>query len=244
MVAVGCTTITGVSDRIVAIEIDGGLKRSVEENDSLRLVARAITGKGDTVPDAPIVWQLLDADTDTSAVGFNLDSLTGLLVAYAPGRGRVRPRVADVMPLEPIQVEVTPAPDSISSGGDQRLAMTASDATSPALTALLLDTTTEPDTALPLPTKPVHFLLVSPVPGAPESAGFYLVPSAQDTVMSHEPHKLVAMADGTGRARAFVRKVAGGSLPDSAVVNAIAVTATGDTVPGSPVRFVVVFDNN
>ena len=39
-----------------------------------------------------------------------------------------------------------------------------------------------------------------------------------------------------------VHRVAGFTLPDSAVVEAVAVTATGVTVTGSPVRFTVVFE--
>jgi hypothetical protein len=240
----GCNTITGGSDQIIAIEIDGGLKRTVEEGDSLQLVARALTTAGDTVSDATIIWQVLDVDTDSSTVGFTLDSLTGLLVAHAPGWGRVRPRVEEVTPLEPIEVGVTPAPDSVSADGDQALTMAAEDATSPALTTVLHDLTTEPDTVVPLPSKPVHFHLMNPAPGTPESSGFFFVPTAQDTTSSGEVHTLVATTDQSGRARVFIRRATGGVLPDSAVVNAMAFTATGDTVRGSPVRFVVVFDNN
>jgi len=216
----------------------------VEEGDSLQLVARAITASGDTVPDAQIVWQLLDLDTDSTIVGFTVDSLTGLLVAQSPGSGRVRPRVKDVIPVAPISIEVTAAPDSISADGDQRLAMAPDDTTSPALTTVLYDLTTHPDSGVPLPIKPVIFDLVSPVPGTPASAGFFIVPTVQDSTPQGNPHTLSANTDESGRAHVFIRRSANGVLPDSAVVNAVALTAIGDTVRGSPVRFVVVFANN
>jgi hypothetical protein len=44
-----------------------------------------------------------------------------------------------------------------------------------------------------------------------------------------------------GTTFAVLRKVSGATPPDSAIVNAVALRATRDTVAGSPVRFVVVF---
>ena len=84
-------------------------------------------------------------------------------------------------------------------------------------------------------------MLVAPTSGSPESQGFFLTVS--DTVPGIEPHTVVSTTDASSQAFVVLRKVDGFSLPDSAFFDAIAVTAIGDTVAGSPVRFVVVFES-
>jgi hypothetical protein len=242
LVVSGCAVITGDLDRIIGIEVEGSLERSVEENDSLQLRAWALSAGGDTVPDAEIIWELLDADS--GQVGFTLDGSTGLVVAQSPGSGRVRPRVAEVTPRQPITIRVTPAPDSIAAAGEQDITMAAGDEVSPALTVELYDLTTSSDSVVPLADKLVHFLVVQPDPGTAASAGFFLVPAAGDTVPQEDPHLVRVKTDGSSRASAFVRRIAGISLPDSAVLHSTASTAIGETVAGSPVRFVVIFENN
>ncbi len=218
--------ITDDLDRIVGLEVEGGLQRSVEENGSIQLIAWAISAGGDTVPDADIVWDLLDVDS--GQVGFTLEPSTGLVVAYSPGTGSVRPRVEAVTPKTPITITVTPAPDTVSATGEQAVTMTAADVVSPPLTVGLSDLTTPSDSVVPLPEKEVQFLVVFPDPGTAETAGFFLTRAT----------------DGSSRASAYVRRIAGAVLPDSAVVHARASTAAGGTVPGSPVRFVVIFERN
>ena len=235
MLCAACTIITGDLGRIVAIEIDGGAVRRVEENDTINLTARALDAAGDTVPDATIVWELLDADS-----GYDLDSLTGIIQAFSPGTGRVRARVEDLR-SDTISIVVTGAPDSIAADGDTRVTMESDAAVSPRLTTALFDLTTDPGETQPLAEKTVTFILVDPLPGASDAQGFFLTDS--DSIPGLDPHTITASTDGAGLASAVVRRVAGSTLPDSAVVNAVAVTAVGDTVAGSPVRFIVVFES-
>jgi hypothetical protein len=237
-----CVIITDDLDRIVGLEVEGGLQRSVEENGSIQLIAWAISAGGDTVPDADIVWDLLDVDS--GQVGFTLEPSTGLVVAYSPGTGSVRPRVEAVTPKTPITITVTPAPDTVSATGEQAVTMTAVDVVSPPLTVGLSDLTTPSDSVVPLPEKEVQFLVVFPDPGTAETAGFFLTRAATDTVPQSDPHTVSVRTDGSSRASAYVRRIAGAVLPDSAVVHARASTAAGGTVPGSPVRFVVIFERN
>ena len=104
--------------------MDGSQEQTVVEGDTLLLRARAINAAGDTVPDAAIVWELLEVDT--GQVGFTLDTLTGLVTARSPGSGRVRARVG-TLASGVITVIVVPAPDSIAAAGPQQVAMGASD---------------------------------------------------------------------------------------------------------------------
>jgi hypothetical protein len=235
-----CTVITGDLGRIIAIEIDGTAVRKVEENDTITLSARAIDAAGDTVPDVIIVWELLAADTGNVVSGFELDSITGIIQASTPGHGLVRARVEELR-SDTISVVVTGAPDSIAASGDTLITM-ASDATvSPPIEADLFDLTTDPSVTQTLAEKMVTFRLVDPLPGAPDAQGFFL--TVGDSVPGLDPHTLAVPTNGAGTAAVLLRRIAGSTLPDSAVVDAVAVTATGDTVIGSPVRFTVVFEN-
>jgi hypothetical protein len=244
-VSLGCGILGVDLDEIIAIEIEGGRQQTVEELDSLQLVARAISAGGDTIPDAVIVWSLLDSDTDSTQVGFDLEAQTGLVIARAaPGSGRVMPAVGDVRPNEPITVLVLPAPDSVSPSGQQTVTMSAGEMLSPALETTVFDLTSNPDSVVPLAEKPVQFLVVQPPPGTADAAGFFLVGSAQDTVPPEDRHSLSTTTDASGRARAFVRRVSGSTLPDSAVINCTVFTATGANVAGSPVQLLVRFENN
>jgi len=224
--------------------VEGPLQRTVEENDSLLLVAWAIDAKGDTVPDVTITWELLDADTDSTPVGFSLDAQRGLISATSPGQGRVRPTVESFTPAEYITVTVTGAPDSVIAAGDLTIVLASGEVTSSKLEVLVYDLTTIPATAVPLSGKSVQFAVVVPDPDAAEAAGFFLVLSPQDSVPEEAPHTVVATTDDMGLARAFVRRIAGAALPDSAVVQANVSTVIGEAVRGSPVRFVVIFEND
>jgi hypothetical protein len=88
--------------------------------------------------------------------------------------------------------------------------------------------------------KPVHFYLVEPLPGSANTARFYLTTEAGGQI-GEDPHHVLAISGTNGQASALVKRVADFSLTDSAVVDAIVVTAAGDTVAGSPVRFTVLF---
>lgn len=227
----------GDLDRIIAIEIVGSTTPTVEEGDSLRLRARALDARGDTVPAAAIIWAVVD----TGDVGFTVDPTTGWVVASHPGTGRVTARTDDIRSGE-LQVTVTPAPDSIAARSEQRLTVEPGASASPPLEVDVLDTTTQPGSQLALPEKPVHFFVVEPPSGSPEAQGFFL--ATADTVAGADPFGLESVSDQGGVATAVVWRVSGSTQPDSAVVHAVALTAVGDTAAGSPVRFIVVFEND
>jgi hypothetical protein len=218
--------------------IEGLPQRSIEVGDTLTLVATAINRSGDTVPDPGITWVMVASDTGQPS--FTLDSMTGLVTGLEPGAGRVRPRLPDVYTLAIIDITVTPAPDSIGPAGGQQITMAASDSASAAMAVSVFDLTADSATAVALPDKPVQFYLVDPPPGSADAAGFYLTTS-ESGQQGEEQHQVAVTTDEQGVARAVLKRTAGSTLPDSAVVDATAVTAAGDTVAGSPVRFVVLF---
>ena len=232
-----CNPITGDSDKAIALVIEGLPERSLEVGDTLTLIAKALTLGGDTVPDAQIAWVVVGPDT--GQLGFTLDTLSGLVTGYAPGSGSVQPRLEDLITRALIEVTVTPAADSVAPGGSQQLTMAAGDSVSPAMSVavLLVDSL---GATVAIGEKPVHFYLVDPPPGSASATGLFLTIEAGGQ-LGGEPHHVVAISDGGGQASAVVKRIAGSSLPGTAVVDASVVTATGDTVAGSPVRFTVLF---
>lgn len=83
-----CRLLLGDPDRIIALEIVGPTSYQLALGDTLVLHARARTARGDTAA-AAIRWAVLD----TGQVGIALDSVTGRVVAQAPGRWHVQARV-------------------------------------------------------------------------------------------------------------------------------------------------------
>jgi hypothetical protein len=238
LLTLACGNLAGGDlDRTIAIDILGSLTPEVEEGDSLQLQARAVDARGDSVPDAVIVWAIVD----TGDVGFTVDSATGWVVASHPGTGRVAARTRNVRSGD-LQITVLPAPDSLAATSEVRLTVASGVSASSPAEVIVLDTTTEPGTQLALPEKVVHFLVVEPPSGSPELQGFFL--ATTDTVPGTDPFRVDAVTDQEGLARAVVRRVSGSTQPESTVVHAVALTALGDTTAGSPVQFVVLFEND
>ncbi len=233
----GCSAITADFGRVVAIDIVGDLSRSLEEGDTLTLRARAISAAGDIVADAAVLWEIID----TGTVGFTLDGPTGLVTGVEPGSGRAQARYESLR-AGPVTVTVRPAADSIGAAGDTAVVVDTAAVVSPALRVKVFDLTSEPGAALALAGSTVHFLTVDPPPGTAPADGFFLALPTQ-TAPGEDSHAVEATTDATGVTSVVVRRQSGVAQPDSAVIHAVAVTAAGDTVSGSPVRFHVRFVN-
>jgi hypothetical protein len=201
----------------------------LEEGDTLTLRARAISAKGDTVPDAGLWWLLGSVDS-IGNVGFTIDSATGLISAYGPGTGDVYARV-DGLATNAIAVTVEPAPDSATAVGETRVVVDT-----------VWDLTSDPNDTLALAGKLVHYLTVDPQPGSPGADTFFITESG--TQPGDDPHMVDLTTAANGQAAVSAVRVSGQTQPDSVAIEAVAMTARGDTVAGSPVRFWVLFQNN
>ncbi|MDH3458975.1 MAG: hypothetical protein OER90_19210 [Gemmatimonadota bacterium] len=222
---------------MVAIEVVGLTAPVLEEGDTVTLRARAIDAAGDTVPDAMITWIVVD----TGQVGFTIEETTGLVTALSPGSGRVQARV-ETLVSGPIMVSVLASADSIGATGAPRLTVDTGTVASLPLTVTVWDLTSSPGDTLALAGKLVQFLTVDPAPGSAAADGFFITQA--DTVPGTDPHVVDVTTGVNGEASVVVRRHSGVAQPDSAAIDAISVTAVGDTVAGSPVRFTVVFVNN
>lgn len=235
----GCTEIFGGLGRIVAIEISGPLSMRVEEGDTLRLRARAIDAAGDSVPDAELWWERVD----TSAAALQFDSATGLITAVAPGIALFRARVDNLFSGDDITVTITPAPDRVAPAGALRVTVAAAALASASLSVVIQDLTTTPGDTLALPGTPVHYAMTAFPPGGVIADALFLA-AAGDTEAGEDPLRLEVVSGTGGQAAAVVRRRSGIAAPDSVAVSAVALTARGDTVAGSPVQFVVVFERS
>ena len=201
---------------MIAIQVslpDSGI---VEEGDTIVPLARALNGYGDSVA-ADIIW--VTADTATLQV---LDPTTGATLGRKPPSGKLQARVGSLRsPI--LTVTVRPQADTLFAAGPVRDTVAAPDSLSGPLEVRLEDLTTG-TTPVGLANRPVVFALTYPTGGG----AFTLLPG--DTVLT-----------GAGGLASVQVRLVSRALPDSAVVEARAVRANGQAVPGSSLTFVVEF---
>ena len=230
LLAIGLAACTSIIDfgRVVAIDVVGPTVPTLEEGDTLRMAAYGVSAAGDSVPDAEILWSAVVPDSGTAVVSIDT---SGLMTGLSAGTGAIQARHRSLAtPL--ITVIVTPQADTISSDSVRF-------ATPPGETTTMTVTVTAfPDTgttAVPVADNAVHFIIVEP------EGGTAVRLAMNDGTPGPTADSISVFTDGAGMATVLLQQVSGGTLPDSAVVHAIAVTAAADSVPGSPVRFVVTF---
>lgn len=206
------------------------------EGDTLTLSAVALDRSGNPLPDVPVIWRVLEPDT--VVVGLTLDSTTGLVTGLFAGKWRVQGD-ADGLRTNLIPVTVRPVPDSIAALQDT-VTLPGGNADSPALSATVYDVS--PTGAVTtVSDAPVRFTLVRPAPGSAEAATLALAPPGQEP--GSDPHTALDSTGTNGLALATLRRVGAGQ-PDTAVVEAVALTAAGGIIPGTPARFTVLIVNN
>lgn len=105
LLVVGCDLFSADPDRVIALEIVGGLTHSIAVNDTLQLHARARSAAGDTVVGATIEWAVLD----TGTVHIALEPTTGTVVGLSAGATRVQAKVEDIR-SDAITITVTAPP--------------------------------------------------------------------------------------------------------------------------------------
>jgi hypothetical protein len=232
LAAAACSALSPDFGSAVAISITGPLTPSVEEGDTLRLSAQALDQGGAVLSDT-VAWAVVD----TGAIGFTIDTATGLITALTPDTAHVQAHVGSLR-SNPIQVIVTPMPDTVFAT-TARVVVALTDVESQPLTTTVQDLTTIPGSPQYLGGKTVSYVIVDPT----LATALYLEAhsTTTDTLPGTDPARESTLSVGNGQAVLFVHKVAGQALPDSATVEATGLTARGVPVPGSPVRFTVVF---
>ena len=233
MAAVACNKF-GPADLSRVIALDVSAPDSLEQYDTLRPHARVLDGHGDSVA-ATIVW----ATADSAPILTVLDSLTGWTVVNRTGQtGRLVAR-SDRLVSNPILIRTLAAADTLfaTAASTVDTVTLSADSVSDSLTVELADTIESASggdsLTVALAGRPVVYAITYPAP-----------PSQVTLVTNDTTYSAVATdTAATGASGiAFVKvRLLGSPVPDSVVVTAIARRAVGDTVPGSPVTFVVRF---
>jgi len=197
----------------------------VEESDTLPLVVRVLDRAGDSVPGAVVTLIVLD----TAAL--RVDSTGVGVIGRVPATAARVVAVTGSLRSDPLSIRVLAAADSIGTTGSPALTVAAADSQSGPLATAVLDLTTTPGQAAPLSGRPVRYSIVFPA-----FAGL----AAATAVLGNDSLAATVLTAAGGTTSVLVKR-RGAAQPDSAVVLASAVRGTGATVPGSPVRFIVRF---
>jgi hypothetical protein len=220
----------GDLSRVIALEVTA--PDSLEEYDTLTPHARVLDGHGDSVA-ATIVW----ATADSAPILTVLDSLTGRTVANQIGQtGRLLAR-SDRLISNAVSIRTLAAADALfpTAATVDTVALSA-DSISDSLQVAVVDSIKSASggdsLTVPLAGRPVVYSITHPLASGPVTL-----------VTNDSAHSLVTTDTATTGVSgiAFVKVRLLASVPDSVVVTAIARRAVGDTVPGSPVTFVVRF---
>lgn len=222
----------GDLNRVIAIEVSA--PDSLEQYDTLIPHARVLDGHGDSVG-ATISWALPDS-ADSVALTL-LDPGTGRLVVNQTGlTGRLLAQ-GDGLVSNPVTIRTLAAADGVFGVGSvvDTVSLSA-DSVSDSLQVGVVDSIPSAggtSLAVALAGRPVVYAITEPV-----------TPGPVTLIMADTTHHLVTTDTATTAASgiAFVKlRLLGPAVPDSVVVQAVARRADGDTVPGSPVTFVVRF---
>jgi hypothetical protein len=222
---------------VVGIRYTGPTAPSLEEQDTLTLTAVALDIDGNVLAEVPVIWRVLEPDT--VVLPFTLDSLTGLVTGIFAGPGRVQ-GIADGLRTSTITVTVLAVPDSIAGVEPTTVTVDELETESPALVAVVYDVSLTGQ-ATGIPGRSVRFSIVEPAPGTPAASQVAIGLPGQP--VGADSLTVTARSGAGGLALATARR-AGGVQPDSAIVEAVALTSAGGVIPGTPARFVVRFITN
>jgi hypothetical protein len=215
-----CGTFGTDLDDVIALQIVVPDSGAVELGDTLQPRARALNGHGDSVA-ATVIWATLD-----TAVITVVDSTTGATTGKKQGVGRIQARLGNLR-SPPLSVRIQTAADSIRPGTTVRdtVHFAAADSLSDSLVVRVFAT---PSDGSNLIGRRVAYTAVTYPAGA--------------TAVTLQPRDtaLTSVSGTLGVAVVQVR-MRTGTIPDSAVVTAVARRADGAVVAGSPVTFVVEF---
>jgi hypothetical protein len=215
----GCSNLSGPKGQPVSLELDIPVPAVVEQNDTLRLRARALDLNGDSVA-ATIVWR--SADTTLIMV----DSTGLVTTTLTSGTGRVQ-AVAGSLLSTLTQFTIRPRSDTL------------------ALTSALTDTVPATDTASAVLGSSV--LSLNPAGGVFDNRVLYEVVdtvAALGTVRfagGGLSQRVATLSSGAVPATVTLLKVPGATPPASVQVRVSASRPSGTPVPGSGQSYTILF---
>jgi hypothetical protein len=220
IVVAGCSNLDEGAGGVVGLEIQVPVNRTIEVTQSVQLTASGLDKDGNVVPDAVITWRTPDTTV-------TVDSLTGLVTGLFPGTGRVQ-AVEGSLASELETFNIVYHPDTLIIVGDSVVTVAPTDLASVPL-VVSVQSFSPPGTVVP--SWPVVYSIVSP-----PDTGVHTVelPGAVLT------DTLSTGTDGTV-STVILNRVSGIAQPDTAIVQVQTSRSSGELVPGSGQRFIVIF---
>ena len=218
LAAVFACKVVSNPDQPVAIELVFPDSGRVEVTDTFRPIGQVLNGVGAPLPDS-LVWASFDTTLKV------VDSATGVSYGAYVGSARLQARIGNLYSnANTPNVSVIPRLDSMTFADSTRQ---------------ILDVTPPPDTSsdsLSDPLKIKTFALGGGASGRRVIFSSTTFPDSAAAATLVPRDTLGTLGDGTASVQVRLHP---GLLPDSIVVTAKMVKFHGDSLPGSPVTFVV-----
>jgi hypothetical protein len=221
-VLIGCSDFTTTEGGIARLDVLVPVPAEVEVAQTIQLRGVARDENGDTL-DVPVYWRALDTT-------ISVDSVQGLLTGRTAGStGRVVARAVDLY-SSPITFSVLRRADTLIALSDSTLVVASGVVASPELKVQVA----VGDSLDPVQGRRITFEVISPVfatldDRTVEFAGGKLT-TTQQSGSTGEPSQSVTLNRRAGRTQ-----------PDTAIVQVSVYRPDGGTVPGSGLRFYVLF---
>lgn len=219
----GCSDFTTTEAGVARLDVLAPVPAEVEVAQSVVLRAVALGAEGDTL-DIPIYWRALDT---TLAV----DSVAGRVTGLTAGQtGRVVARAADLYSAI-ITFSVLNGADTLVRVADSSLTVAAGETASAELAVRV----EAGDPPMPVQGRRITFELVHPA-----------FPTAEDRSVEFAGGLLAiaprSSALGTPEQPVTLRRRSGRAQPDTAIVQVSVYRPDGTSLPGSGLRFYILFD--
>jgi hypothetical protein len=222
-----CSNAGELADGVIEIQVIAPSPPVVDFGDTTQFIAIPLDANGDSVG-APVVWVTPDDSTITI-----VNPATGLVTGVKPNsQGRVQ-AILGSLTTGFFTLTILARPDSIVLPADPVQTVTAEDNSSQPLLAVL-----ESDNpAGPTAGHRVTFTIVQPT--FADTTG---VQNVQLGVLPSRPLTQTVTTNAEGQPGVIVSRIVGRAAPDSVLVEVTAFQSSGDPVPGSGQRFLVLFE--
>lgn len=222
-----CSNAGELADGVIEIQVIAPSPPVVDFGDTTQFIAIPLDANGDSVG-APVVWVTPDDSTITI-----VNPATGLVTGVKPNsQGRVQ-AILGSLTTGFFTLTILARPDSIVLPADPVQTVTAEDNSSQPLLVVL-----ESDNpAGPTAGHRVTFTIVQPT--FADTTG---VQNVQLGVLPARPLTQTVTTNAEGQPGVIVSRIVGRAAPDSVLVEVTAFQSSGNPVPGSGQRFLVLFE--
>lgn len=223
---VSCSNAGELADGVIEIQVIAPQPPIIDFGDTVRYVAIPLNQDGDSVA-APVVW----VTPDDSTINI-IDPATGLVTGVKPNSvGRVQ-AVLGTLTTGFFTLSILARPDTIILPADSIQSVASGEPAS----LPLLPVVASYNPAGPVTARRLIFTIVKPT--FADTTGVQSVALTN----SHLVDSVFTTTDGTPAVGITVSRITGRPAPDSVLVEVMALQSSGNPVPGSGQKFLVLFE--